>query len=64
MLYSGTCTLFIYLFIYLFLLFRRKLSLLWEVVLLSRNASEYNETDSVIVHNSKVLTQTLLKFIK
>ena len=34
------------------------------MILLSRNASAYNEADSTIVRHSKVLTQTLLKFIK
>ena len=44
--------------------FRRKLALIWEVVLLHRNASSYNEEASLIVEHSKILTQILLKFIK
>jgi bromodomain and WD repeat domain-containing protein 1/3 len=44
--------------------YRRKLALIWEVILLSRNASSYNEERSHIVQNSKILTQTLVKFIQ
>ena len=43
---------------------RRKIALIWEVVLLARNAISYNEEDSLIVQHSKIVVQTLLDFIR
>ena len=45
-------------------LLRRKLALLWEVAMLSRNAKTYNEEDSLIVEHARILTETLWKFIQ
>ena len=46
------------------LCYRRKIALLWEVILLYRNTLAYNEDDSLIVKHAKILTLTLHKFIR
>ena len=43
---------------------RRKIALLWEVILLYRNTLAYNEDDSLIVKHAKIVTLTLHKFIR
>ena len=48
----------------LHVLCRRKIALLWEVILLYRNTLAYNEDDSLIVKHAKIVTLTLHKFIR
>ena len=45
-------------------IFRCKKSLLWDVAHLARNAQAYNEEDSDIVNNAKVIVHALHKFIR
>ena len=44
--------------------FRRKLALAWDVILLTSNALAYNEGDSLIVKHSRIVANTVLKFIR
>ena len=41
----------------------RKVSLIWEVVQIRRNAEAYNEEGSLIIRHSRILANTLCRFI-